>query len=125
MQFGHLKRRTFITLLGGAAASVSKPLLVSAEPRSTMRRIGILGPSDDAEGRGYITAFQGALSALGWTTGRNVQVDLRWGAGRPGTRLRAYAAELVGLKPDVILVEAAPAIAALLKETRTIPIVFA
>jgi putative ABC transport system substrate-binding protein len=85
----------------------------------------VLAASSDSEGRSYVEAFLRALEGWGWTVGRNLRIDLRWGAGQPTDRIRAYAAELVSLKPDVILVEAAPAIAALLEETRSIPVVFA
>lgn len=90
-----------------------------------MRRIGVLMPfaESDTEIRAQIAAFRDGLSKLGWTDGRNVQFDHRWAAGTIG-QVRAFAKELVELRPDVIVGRATPVIAALLQETRTIPIVF-
>src|SRR5215467_4138596 len=98
-----MKRREFITLLGGAAAAW--PLAAHAQPRERMRRIGsmfsALAP-DDPEGQTRLTAFVQKLQELGWTDGRNVRIDHRWGLGN-ADRLRRYAAELVALAPDAIL----------------------
>jgi putative ABC transport system substrate-binding protein len=121
-----MKRREFITLLGGAVAAW--PLAARAQQqRDRVRRIGVLrdavGP-DDPEGKRRYSAFTQALADLGWTDGRNVRMDHRWGGGDIN-RIRALAQELVGLQPDIIVAGGTPAIAALQRETRTIPIVFA
>jgi ABC-type uncharacterized transport system substrate-binding protein len=124
MQLDQLKRRDFISLLSGAAAAW--PLTARAQQPDRMRRIGVLMvlAESDPEGQAYVAAFQEGLQKLGWTDDRNVRIDTRWGAGEPD-RLRAYAAELVGLKPDVIAAGATSALAALQQLTPTIPIVFA
>src|SRR6516162_507782 len=96
-----IRRREFITLLGGAAAW---PLAASAQPGDRVRRIGVLVPSDENDPR-YKTrlpAFTQALAGLGWTDGRNVRMELRWGDGDTN-RIRALAQQLVGLQPDIIL----------------------
>jgi putative ABC transport system substrate-binding protein len=118
-----MQRREFITLLGGAAAW---PLAARAQQPERMRRIGVLMPSDENDPvyKHYLSAFTQALADLGWTDGRNVRIDLRWG-GADTNRMRALAQELVGLQPDIILTGATPATAALQRETRMIPIVFA
>jgi putative tryptophan/tyrosine transport system substrate-binding protein len=117
-----VKRREFITLLGGAAAAW--PLAAHAQPQP-MRRIGwmIALTSDHPEGHARMTAFREGLAALGWIEGRNLRIDYRWGAGDTD-RLRAYAAELVSLKPDVIMVGGSRPLTVVLQESRTIPIVF-
>jgi putative ABC transport system substrate-binding protein len=117
-------RRDFITLLGGAAATW--PLAVGAQQGDRVRRIGVLmwGDENDPAARTYISTFTQALADLGWTDGRNVRMDLRW-AGDDINRMRALAQELVGLQPDIILAGSTPATAAVQRETRTIPIVFA
>jgi putative ABC transport system substrate-binding protein len=117
-----VKRREFITLVGGAAAW---PLAARAQQTERMRRIGILLnlASDDAEGQARLAAFHQGLQQLGWTVGRNVQIDYRWGAG-DADRIRKFAAELVALAPDVILSAGSPSVAALQQATRTVPIVF-
>jgi putative ABC transport system substrate-binding protein len=116
-----VRRRDFITLVGGAAAGW--PLAVRAQ--QPHRRIGVLmnWAADDPEGQARIAAFHQGLQELGWTLGRNAQIDARWGAVDADSS-RRYAVELVGLAPDVILAAASPAIAALQQTTRTIPIVF-
>jgi putative ABC transport system substrate-binding protein len=118
-----LHRRDFITLLGGAAAAW--PLAARAQQGNRVRRIGVLMPIDenDPEGKLRVSAFTQALADLGWTSGRNVRMDLRWASGDIN-RIRALAQELVGLQPDIILTNGI-ATAALKQETRTIPIVFA
>ena len=114
-----MRRREFITLLGGAAAAW--PLAAFAQP---MRRIGVLvAVADDPESRGRITAFVQALQELGWTEGRDFRIDARWGGGDPD-RFRRYAAELVALAPDVILVSGGSGMGPMLQATRTVPIVF-
>jgi putative ABC transport system substrate-binding protein len=123
MQFDQLKRRDFITLLSGAAAAW--PLAARAQQSERMRHIGVLMnlAADDPEAPGRITAFVHGLQQLGWTDGRNVRIDTRWGAG-DADRFRRYATELVALAPDVILATATPVVAALQQATRTVPIVF-
>src|SRR6516225_4793812 len=118
----NIKRREFITLLGGAA--VAWPLAARAQ-QERMRRIGVLmpGAADDPEFQARITAFLQGLAQLGWLDGRNVRIDTRWGVA-DADRIRKYAAELVALAPDVILANSSAAIAPLLQATRTVPIVF-
>jgi len=118
-----MRRREFITLLGGAAAW---PLLARAQQGDRVRRIGVLMPGDenDPESKTRLSAFTQALPDLGWTDGRNVRMDLRWGS-LDINRMRALARELVGLQPDIIVTYGTPATVALQRETRTIPIVFA
>jgi putative ABC transport system substrate-binding protein len=118
-----VKRRDFVTLLGGAAAL---PLAARAQQPERMQRIGVLMnlAADDAEGQGRVAAFQQALQQLGWTGGRNVRIDYRWAAGDTG-RFHRYAEELLALGPDVVLASATPSVQALQQATRTVPIVFA
>ena len=118
-----MKRREFITLLGSAAAW---PLAARAQQPGGMRRIGVLmGYAEgDAEGQAYVAAFREGLQKLGWTDGRNIRIDTRWGA-RDTELLQRFAKELVALKPELILAQSTPTTAALLQQTRTIPIVFA
>ena len=118
-----IRRRDFITLLGGAAAW---PLAARAQQGDRVRRVGVLTGLDenDPQAKILVSAFTQALADLGWTDGRNVRIDLRWGGGDIN-RIRALAQELVGLQPDIIVASAASATAALQRETRTIPIVFA
>src|SRR5712692_5106038 len=118
-----MRRREFITLLGGAAASW--PLAARAQQPEQMRRIGVLMnvAADDPEGQAGVAAFQQALQQLGWSDGRNVRIDTRWGE-NDVDRDRRYAAELVALAPDVILASGTLSVAALQKATRTLPIVF-
>jgi len=114
-----MKRRAFIALLGGAAAW---PLAAGAQQPERMRRIGVLMTlaADDPEGQ---EAFVQGLQELGWTDGRNVQIDYRWPAG-DAQRIRRYAAELAALAPDVILAGGGAVVPSLLQATRTVPIVF-
>ena len=118
-----IRRREFITLLGGAAAW---PLAARAQQGERMRRIGVLmtGVQIDPRSTTNASAFTRTLADLGWTVGRNVRMDLRWG-GDDINRIRALAHELVALQPDIIVTNATPAAAAVQRETRTIPIVFA
>src|SRR5215813_3594957 len=117
-----VKRRKFITLLGGTAAW---PLAARAQQSERMRRIGVLNTlaADDALAQARQGAFLQGLQQSGWTIGRNVQVEARWAAGDPD-RLRKYAIELVALAPDVILASGNAAAAPVLQATRTVPIVF-
>jgi putative ABC transport system substrate-binding protein len=118
-----MRRRNFITLLGGAAAW---PLAARAQQAGVVRRIGVLIPGDETDPlqKRRLSAFTQALAELGWIDGRNVRIDLRWYGGDIN-RIRALAHELVGLQPDIILITGSVATAALQRETRTIPIVFA
>jgi putative ABC transport system substrate-binding protein len=118
-----VNRREFLTLVGGAAVPWS--LAARAQPREHVRRIGVFmpGAADDAEFQARNAAFLQGLGDLGWTVGRNMRIDYRWGAGDP-ERIRAYAAEIVGLAPEAILGASTPVLAALRKETQTIPVVF-
>ena len=116
-----MRRREFITFLGGAAAW---PVLGQAQQGDRVRRIGWLMPGDENPvAKANVSAFTQALAGLGWTDGRNVRMDLRW-TGADINRIRAIAQEVVGLKPDIILAGTTPATAAVQRETRTIPIVF-
>jgi len=117
-----VNRRSLISLLGGAAAW---PLAARAQQSERVRRIGVLMnlASDDAEGQARLAAFHQGLQQLGWTVGRNVQIDYRWGAGN-ADYIRKFAAELVALAPDVILSTGSPSVAALQQATRTVPVVF-
>jgi putative tryptophan/tyrosine transport system substrate-binding protein len=117
-----MKRRAFITLLGGAAAW---PLAARAQQLQRMRRIGMLMPwaAADPEAQARLTAFVQALALLGWIDGRNVRIETRWGDGN-ADRYRQHAAELVALAPDVIVAVTSPVVAALQRETRSVPIVF-
>jgi ABC-type uncharacterized transport system substrate-binding protein len=119
-----VRRREFITLLGGAAAAW--PLVARAQQSERMRRIGVLMPvaAGDPAAQARLVAFVQGLQEQGWTVGRNVQLDIRWAAGEPEL-FRRYAAELVALAPDVILGAVTTSVRALLEVTRTIPIVFA
>ncbi len=119
-----MKRREFITLIGGAA--VTLPLAARAQQPERIRRVSVLmnTVADDAEGQARLIAFGQGLAELGWTDGRNVRIDIRWGAG-DAERFRRYAVELVALAPDVILAASGTAVPPLLQATRTVPIVFA
>ena len=116
-----MKRREFITLLGGSASAW--PLAARAQQPERVPRIGSLtGIADDSMTQARLATFLETLQQLGWTEGQNVQVDRRWGGG-DADRIRKYAAELATLNPDVILVTGA-AMQQLLQATRTVPIVF-
>ncbi len=116
-------RRELLAALGGAAATW--PLAARAQQGERMRRIGVLAAyaENDPEAQARVVAFRQALQGLGWTEGRNIAMEYRWGAGDAG-RARTFVAELVSLKPDVILAHGTPALTALYEATRTIPVVF-
>ncbi len=118
-----MKRREFITLLGGA---VAWPLVARAQQRERMRSVGVLTPfaAHNTEGQNRVTAFAQALQQLGWSVGQNARLHYRWGDGTSAT-MQKYAAELVALAPDVILADSSAALSPLLQATQTIPIVFA
>jgi putative ABC transport system substrate-binding protein len=118
-----MKRREFVTLLGAAAAG--SPLLAHAQQSGRMPRIGVLigNASGDALAEAGLTAFKTALQGLGWIDGRNIQIDYRFAAADVD-RMRALAKELVALQPDLLVGQSSPVVAALQRETRTIPIVF-
>src|SRR6516165_3595483 len=115
-----MRRRDFITLVAGSA--VAWPLALRAQQSGQMRRIGVLMPlaRDNPEGHARITAFLQALQKLGWTEGRNLQIEYRWGS----DDLQKAATELVALSPDVIFATNTPAVSALQQATRSLPIVF-
>jgi len=117
-----IRRREFITLIGGAAAAW--PLAARAQQPERMRRIGVLMGVEDPQNRLRIEAFVQRLRQLGWIEGRNVQIDYRWGVG-DADRIRRSAAELVALAPDVMLTSGSATLGALLQATRAVPIVFA
>jgi putative ABC transport system substrate-binding protein len=120
-----VRRRAFITLLGGAAAAW--PLAARAQQADRVRRIGALigAPSaDNPDAQANIRAFLQVLQQLGWTDGRNVRIDIRWGAGNADD-IRKYAAELAALAPDVIFASGTASVGPMLQATRTVPIVFA
>jgi putative ABC transport system substrate-binding protein len=116
-------RREFIAVLGGAAAW---PLAARAQQAERVRRVGVLMAYDESDpvGKTIVSAFTQALADLNWTVGRNVRMDLRW-VGADTNRMRALAQELVGMQPDIIVTNGTPATAAVQRQTRTIPIVFA
>jgi putative ABC transport system substrate-binding protein len=115
-------RREFITLLGGAAVW---PLAARAQVGERMRRIGLMMGSaeTDLEAQQRVKVFQHALNGLGWIEGRNVRIEYRWTAANPD-RTQAYAAELVGMTPDLIVAHSTPVVKTLQQLTRAIPIIF-
>jgi putative ABC transport system substrate-binding protein len=117
-----MRRRDFIAGLGGVAAW---PLSARAQQADRMRRIAVLFEFDenDPVAKGYLSAFMQGLAELGWTDGRNMRIDVRWGAGNVD-RMRMLAKELIDLQPELILTSSTPVTAAVQRETRTIPIVF-
>src|SRR5215475_10773213 len=117
-----MRRREFMAALGGAAAW---PLIAHTQERERLRRIGVLMPlaADDPEAQTRLGAFLQGLQQLGWTIGRNLRVDYRWGAGDLGA-MRKYAVELVALTPDVLLAPGTTPVGPLLEATRAVPIVF-
>jgi putative ABC transport system substrate-binding protein len=119
-----MRRREFITAIAGSAAAW--PLAAHAQEPEPMRRIGVLMgfPESDSQAQSFIAAFRDGLQKLGWTNGRNIRIDTRWPGFDAESRQR-FAKELVALQPDLILSHTTPTTAALLQQTRTIPIVFA
>jgi len=118
-----LGRRKFITLLGGAAAA--SPITTRAQEREKARRIGVLAPltADDPESQVRNAGFLQGLADLGWRVGLNVEIEYRWAASDP-EHIRQAAGELTALAPDVILATGTGALGALLRATRTVPVVF-
>ena len=119
-----MKRREFITLLGGVAAAW--PIAARAQQGQRVRRIGVLlaATADDPQYQSRLKAFGQRLTQLGWTEGRNLRIDTRWSGGHAETT-RQHAEELVALAPDVILCSGNAAVTPLLQVTRTVPVVFA
>jgi putative ABC transport system substrate-binding protein len=120
----NIARRKFITALGGA--TVAWPLAARAQQPVQMRRIGVLmaHAESDPEFEAYLAAFREGLEKLGWTEGRNIRIDTRWGALDDAEARQRLAKELVALEPDVILTQNTPPTASMLEQTHTIPIIF-
>jgi putative tryptophan/tyrosine transport system substrate-binding protein len=117
-----MRRRHFITLVGGASAAL--PLAVRAQQLERMRRIGVLMiTTEGAEGQTRAALLRQGFSELGWTEGRNIRIDYQWSGG-DGARAKTLAAELVSQKPDVIIATTTLSLTAVRNETNTIPIVF-
>ena len=119
-----MKRRAFITLLGGAALAAP----IAARAQESMKRIGVLMgfAENDPEGQGFAAAFRGGLQQLGWTEGHNIRIDTRWATpGGDAPSRQRLAKEIIALRPDVILSGTTSTTSALLQQTRTVPIVFA
>jgi putative tryptophan/tyrosine transport system substrate-binding protein len=119
-----MRRREFITLLGCVAASW--PMAARAQQPERMRRVGVLmgWPESDAEAQSERAAFVQELQKLGWADGRNLRIDTRWAAPADPESMHRLAKELVALQPDLLLSQSTPATAALLQETRSIPVIF-
>jgi putative ABC transport system substrate-binding protein len=122
-----MKRREFITLLGGAAAA-SLPLwpLAARAAGEGIRRIGVLMayPESDREGQSFVAALRKGLQKVGWVEGSNIRIETRWAPARDAESRQRFAKELVALQPDLILSHGTPNTAILLQQTRTIPIIF-
>jgi len=118
-----VNRRSFITLVGGAAAVW--PLAARAQQPAGVRRLGVLLnlSENDVEAQRLVKAFREGLAQFGWADGRNLRLDYRWAGGDVG-RIKTFAKELVELSPDIMVGYATPSVAALQQETRSIPIVF-
>src|SRR5262249_51383526 len=125
MVLGQMQRRQFITLLGGAAATLLRwPPAARAQQPDRVRRVGVLmGIADDPEGQARVMVFKQALHALGWIEGRNIQFIYRWSAGDV-VHARQFANELLDLRSDVILANTTPIAIAVRDTTRTTPTVF-
>ena len=119
-----MRRRAFLKLVGGSA--VAWPLVARAQQPERMRRIGVLMgyAESDRQGQANVAAFRMGLQKLGWTEGRNVAIEYRWAAAEADL-VQRFAKELVALQPDLILTQNTPITAAVLQQTRTIPIIFA
>src|SRR6202165_3367872 len=119
-----MRRREFIAVIG--AAAIARPRSAAAQQLDPIRNVGLLTncAADDAVGQARITAFLQGLQERGWTVGRNLRIDTRWGAG-DAERSRKYAAELLALAPDVVLAATTPNVEALQRATQNVPIVFA
>ena len=119
-----MRRREFVKLVGGSA--VAWPLVARAQQPERMRRIGVLMgyAESDRQGQANVAAFRMGLQKLGWTEGRNVAIEYRWAAAEADL-VQQFAKELVALQPDLILTQNTPITAAVLQQTRTIPIIFA
>src|SRR6516225_2450349 len=124
MQFDQLKRREFLSLIGGT--TVAWPLAARAQQPERMRRIGVLMAysESDREGQADVAAFRQELQRLGWIEGRNLRIDSRWAA-LDAEAMERFAKELVALRPDLIFSQSTPTTATLLRQTRTVPIIFA
>jgi putative ABC transport system substrate-binding protein len=120
-----IQRREFITLLGGAAAA-AWPLAARAQQGERIRRIGVLMgyAENDREGQAFLAAFREELKNLGWAEGRNIQIDARWAAPNDTELRLQFSKELVALHPDLVVSHGTPSTATLLKQTRTLPIIF-
>src|SRR5271166_4381297 len=116
-----MRRRDFITAIAGSAAV--RPLAALAQQQDRMRRIGVLMGYPEAQSE--FASFMDELRKLGWVDGRNLRIDTRWGIPADPDSMHRFARELVALQPDLILSQSTPTTAALLQETRIIPIVFA
>jgi putative ABC transport system substrate-binding protein len=117
-----MRRREFITLLGGALTS--RPILANAQPAARMRIVGVMmGLADDPEAHRRSMAFEQGLKREGWSLGQNLRIEYRYAEG-DSARMQAFAKELVELKPDCIVGHSTPVVTALIHATRTIPIVF-
>jgi putative tryptophan/tyrosine transport system substrate-binding protein len=121
-----MRRREFIALIGGVAGAGIWPSAAYAQRPDEVRRIGVLMPlaASDPSMKAQVTAFVSQLQDLGWAEGRNLRIDYRWAAG-DAARMQVFAKELVALQPHVLFARSTPVTAALLKQTHTIPIVFA
>jgi putative tryptophan/tyrosine transport system substrate-binding protein len=119
-----MERREFIKLIGGTAAAW--PLAARAQQPERMRRIGVLMgyAESDSEGQAFVAAFREGLQKLGWTEGGNTRIDTRWATPADAESMQRFAKELVALQPDLILSPTTPTTVALLRQTRTIPIIF-
>src|SRR5262249_34369746 len=119
-----MRRRDFIIIVGGAAAAW--PLAARTRPSERMRRIGVLMAyaENDSEAQAWIAGFREGLRTLGWTEGGNISLDVRWATGEREA-IERFAKELVAKEPELVLASTTTATAALLQETRTIPVVFA
>jgi putative tryptophan/tyrosine transport system substrate-binding protein len=119
-----MRRREFIGLLGGVA--VAWPLTARAQQPDRVRRVGVLMgyAESDSEGQAFVAAFREGLQKLGWTEGGNTRIDTRWATPADAESMQRFAKELVALQPDLILSPTTPTTVALLRQTRTIPIIF-